>query len=93
MLVSGGKIVAIDSVNTEDTICGDGVESPLTVNTDLIATVKQVNAVSANFDNYYTKYETSGADQLKRAFDDIKTEVGTKLRLSVNNTTMVFTEV
>lgn len=93
MLVSGGKIIAIDSVNTEDTVYGDGVNFPLGVNTDIIATVEQVSAVSANFDNYYTKYETSGADQLKQAFDDIKKETGTKLRLSVNNTTIVFSEV
>lgn len=93
MLVSGGKIVAIDSVNAEDTIYGDGVNFPLGVNTDIIATVKQVSTVSANFDNYYTKYETSGADQLKQAFDNIEKETGKKLRLSVNNTTMVFTEV
>lgn len=93
MLVSGGKIVAIDSVNTEDTIRGDGVETPLAVNTDLIATVGQVKSVSAEFNDYYTKYETSGADQLKQAFDEIETEIGPKLRLSVNNTTMVFTEV
>ena len=93
MLVSGGKIVAIDSVNTKDTIYGDGVNFPLGVNTDIIATVQQVSTVSANFDNYYTKYETSGADQLKQAFDEIKKETGKKLQLSVNNTTMVFTEV
>lgn len=93
MLVSGGKIVAIDSVNTEDTVYGDGVNFPIGVNTDIIATVKQVSAVSANFDNYYTKYETSGADQLKQAFDNIEKETGKKLHLSVNNTTMVFTEV
>lgn len=93
MLVSGGKIVAIDSVNTEDTIYGDGVKFPLGVNTDVIATVKRVSAVSANFVNYYTKYETSGADQLKQAFDNIEKETDKKLRLSVNNTTMVFIEV
>lgn len=93
MLVSGGKIIAIDSVNTEETIYGDGVNAPLSVNTDLIATVDSVKSISANFDNYYAKNETSGADQLKQAFDDIKQETGTKLCLSVNNTTIVFTEV
>ena len=38
MLVSGGQILAIDKVNAGNTILGDGVQKPLYVNTDLIAT-------------------------------------------------------
>lgn len=47
MLVSGGKILAIDKVNTGDTILGDGVQTPLDVNTDLIATTSSVSSVSS----------------------------------------------
>lgn len=92
MLVSGGKIIAIDSVNTNDTIYGDGVKDPLAVNTDIIATVAQLNSVSSQFNNYYTKNETSAANQLEQAFDDIENRIGKRLQLSVNNNTMIFTE-
>lgn len=92
MLVSGGKIIAIDSVNTNDTIYGDGVKDPLAVNTDIIATVAQLNNVSSQFNNYYTKNETSAANQLEQAFDDIENRIGKRLQLSVNNNTMIFTE-
>lgn len=93
MLVSGGKIIAIDSVNTNDTIYGDGVKDPLAVNTDIIATVAQLNNVSSQFNNYYTKNETSAANQLEQAFNDIENRIGKRLQLSVNNNTMIFTEV
>lgn len=92
MLVSGGKIIAIDSVNTNDTIYGDGVKDPLAVNTDIIVTVAQLNSVSSQFNNYYTKNETSAANQLEQAFDDIENRIGKRLQLSVNNNTMIFTE-
>jgi len=60
MLVSGGKIIAIDGVNTTSaTLSGDGVFTPLGVNTDNVATKKFVtdnlNTVSSkltNTDNY-----------------------------------------
>ena len=84
MLVSGGQILAIDKVNTGNTILGDGVQKPLDVNTDLIATTSSVSSVSAalehqidvisgKFNNYYTKEETSGAQQIQDAFDKFKT--------------------
>lgn len=84
MLVSGGQILAIDKVNTGNTILGDGVQKPLDVNTDLIATTssvssvssvleQQIDSVSSNFKNYYTKEETSGAQQIQDAFDNFKT--------------------
>lgn len=92
MLVRGGKIIAIDSVNTNDTIYGDGVKDPLAVNTDIIATVAQLNNVSSQFNNYYTKNETSAANQLEQAFDNIENRIGKRLQLSVNNNTMIFTE-
>lgn len=47
MLVSGGQILAIDKVNAGNTILGDGVQKPLYVNTDLIATTSSVSSISA----------------------------------------------
>lgn len=84
MLVSGGQILAIDKVNTGNTILGDGVQKPLDVNTDLIATTssvssvssvleQQIDSVSSNFQNYYKKTETSGADEISAAFENFKT--------------------
>ena len=87
MLVSGGKLLAIDKVNTDDfTVSGDGVEQALSVNTDIIATntvvdsvssilQSDIQAVSSNFDNYYTKSETSGSEQLAEEFDSIKSSI------------------
>lgn len=70
MLVSGGQILAIDKVNTGNTILGDGVQKPLYVNTDLIATTSSVSSVSSTleqnidyvsdkFNEYYPKFVTS----------------------------------
>lgn len=84
MLVSGGKILAIDQVYTDETILGDGVQKPLGVNTDLIATVstvssvssklnQDINDVSGNFQNYYKKTETSAAEEISAAFENFKT--------------------
>jgi len=87
MLVSGGKLLAIDKVNTDDlTISGDGVEQALFVNTEVIATNSIVDSVSSslqydiqtvssNFDNYYLKSETSGSEQLSAAFDSIEKSI------------------
>lgn len=87
MLVSGGKLLAIDKVNTDDfTVNGDGVEQALSVNTDIIATntvvdsvsstlYSDIQSVSSNFDNYYTKSETSGSEQLAEEFDLIKSSI------------------
>jgi len=85
MLVSGGQILAIDRVYTDGTLSGDGVQHPLGVKTEVIATTKlvsgtsaklqsEIDAVSGNLhDNYYTKTETSGAQQIQEAFDKFKT--------------------
>lgn len=87
MLVSGGKLIAIDNVNTDGvTINGDGVNYAISVNTDNIATNATVNAVSStlnddiqkiysNFDDYYRKTETSGSAQLAEEFDSIKSSI------------------
>lgn len=84
MLVSGGQILAIDKVNTGNTILGDGVQKPLNVNTDLIATTSsvssvsstlehQIDSVSGKFSDYYPKSETSAADEISAAFEKFKT--------------------
>lgn len=84
MLVSGGQILAIDKVNTGNTILGDGVQKPLNVNTDLIATTSsvssvsstlehQIDVVSGKFNDYYPKTETSAADEISAAFEKFKT--------------------
>ena len=85
MLVSGGQILAIDRVYTDNTISGDGVQKRLGVNTKVIATTElvsgtsaklqsEIDAISGNLhDNYYTKTETSGAEQIQKAFDNFKT--------------------
>lgn len=87
MLVSGGKLLAIDKVNTDDfTVSGDGVERALSINTDIIATnasvesvsstlYSDIQSVSSNFDNYYIKLETSGSEQLAKEFDSIKSSI------------------
>ena len=84
MLVSGGQILAIDKVNTGNTILGDGVQKPLDVNTDLIATTSsvssvsstlehQIDVVSGKFNDYYPKSATSAADEISAAFEKFKT--------------------
>lgn len=51
MLVSGGKILAIDQVYTDNsTISGDGVQKPLGVKTDIIATNATVSSVSSKLE-------------------------------------------
>ena len=85
MLVSGGQILAIDKVNTKETIIGDGVNKPLSVNTDLIATnscvssvsavlEQQIDVVSSKFNDYYPKSATSAADEISAAFANFKTD-------------------
>src|SRR5574344_1555283 len=84
MLVSGGQILGIDKVNTGNTILGDGVQKPLDVNTDLIATTSsvssvssilehQIDIVSGKFNDYYPKSATSAADEISAAFEKFKT--------------------
>ena len=82
MLVSGGQILAIDHVVKNDTLVGDGSTKPLGVNTDVIATTAlvsatsaklqdEIDAVSSNFDNYYTKNETSAASEISAALESV----------------------
>ena len=87
MLVSGGQLLAIDKVVSDNyTISGDGVEYAIGVDTDCIATQENllnvssvlstdIQAVSSNFDNYYLKTETSGSEQLAEEFDTIKKSI------------------
>ena len=82
MLVSGGQILAIDHVVKNATLVGDGSTKPLGVNTDVIATTAlvsatsaklqdEIDAVSSNFDNYYTKNETSAASEISAALESV----------------------
>lgn len=82
MLVSGGQILAIDHVVKNDTLVGDGSTKPLGVNTDVIASTAlvsdtsaklqdEIDAVSSNFDNYYTKNETSAASEISAALESV----------------------
>lgn len=85
MLVSGGQILAIDRVYTDKyTISGDGVQHPLGVKTEVIATTalvsdtsaklqSEIDTVSGKFNYYYPTSATSGAQQLEEAFDKFKT--------------------
>lgn len=51
MLISGGKVLAIDKVNNDNkTLKGDGVFNPLEVNTNVIAEVSALSSVSAKLD-------------------------------------------
>lgn len=59
MLVSGGQILAIDKVNTGNTILGDGVQKPLNVNTDLIATTSSVSSVSSTLEQQINSIKTN----------------------------------
>ena len=82
MLVSGGQILAIDHVVKNDTLVGDGSTKPLGVNTEVIATTalvsdtstklqEEIDAVSGNFDHYYTKNETSAASEISAALESV----------------------
>ena len=82
MLVSGGQILAIDHVVKNDTLVGDGSTKPLGVNTAVIATTAlvsdtsaklqdEIDAVSSNFDNYYTKNETAAASEISAALEGV----------------------
>lgn len=83
MLVSGGQILAIDRVYTDkNTISGDGVKHLLGVNTDVIATTAlvsntsatlqtEIDDISGKFDDYYTKDQTSAADQISAALEGV----------------------
>lgn len=81
MLVSGGKLIAIDKVVSDNiTLSGDGVEFPLGItNIDRFVTDTALSSVSSTldtkidnisvkFDDYYTKSETSGKDELANEF-------------------------
>ena len=86
MLVSGGQILAIDRVYTDEyTISGDGVQKPLGVKTDIIATTELVSGTSAElqseiddinnkFSDYYNKTETSSKEEISAAFENFKTD-------------------
>ena len=57
MLVSGGKIIAIDRVNHDGTLSGDGVFKPLGVNKDLLN--RAVYFSDTNPSPYFTWNDTT----------------------------------
>lgn len=57
MLVSGGKIIAIDRVNHDETLSGDGVFKPLGVNKDLLN--RAVYFSDTNPSPYFTWNDTT----------------------------------
>ena len=59
MLISGGKVLAIDKVKHGNTLKGDGAFSGLDVNTNVIATVSSVSSISSTLDK---KIDTASAN-------------------------------
>ena len=59
MLISGGKVLAIDKVKHGNTLKGDGAFGELDVNTNVIATVASVSSISSTLDK---KIDTASAN-------------------------------
>lgn len=59
MLISGGKVLAIDKVKHGNTLTGDGAFGELDVNTNVIATVASVSSISSTLDK---KIDTASAN-------------------------------
>lgn len=59
MLISGGKVLAIDKVKHGNTLKGDGAFGELDVNTNVIATVASVSTISSTLDK---KIDTASAN-------------------------------
>ena len=59
MLISGGKVLAIDKVKHGNTLSGDGAFKELDVNTNVIATVASVSSISSTLDK---KIDTASAN-------------------------------
>lgn len=74
MLVSGGKLIAIDNVQHGDTLKGDGVFNPLQVDTNKIAEVSSVNKVSSDL----TETIRSTSSTLNDKIDSVSSVVSGK---------------
>lgn len=79
MLVSGGKVIAIDSIkkgNTnKDTLSGDGVWTDLGVNTDVIATTKKLNDTKSELESKINSASSALSGEIKKKQDELKFEL------------------
>jgi len=79
MLVSGGKVIAIDSIkkgNTnKDTLSGDGVWTNLGVNTDVIATTKKLNDTKSELESKIDSASSALSGEIKKKQDELKFEL------------------
>lgn len=79
MLVSGGKVIAIDSIkkgNTnKDTLSGDGVWTNLGVNTDVIATTKKLEDTKSELESKINSASSALSGEIKKKQDELKFEL------------------
>lgn len=79
MLVSGGKVIAIDSIkkgNTnKDTLSGDGVWTNLGVNTNVIATTKKLNDTKSELESKINSASSALSGEIKKKQDELKFDV------------------
>lgn len=79
MLVSGGKVIAIDSIkkgNTnKDTLSGDGVWTNLGVNTDVIATTKKLDDTKSELESKINSASSALSGEIKKKQDELKFEL------------------
>lgn len=79
MLVSGGKIIAIDGVNTNSTtLSGDGVFTPLGVNTDKIATTAFVQTEDNKIKNTLSSVSSTLNEKITTVSSDLSAEIDKK---------------
>ena len=75
MLVSGGKVIAIDSIkkgNTnKDTLSGDGVWTNLGVNTDVIATTKKLDDTKSELESKINSASANLSGEIQKKQDEI----------------------
>ena len=78
MLISGGKVLAIDKVNNDNkTLKGDGVFNPLEVNTNVIAEVSALSSVSATLSGKINSV-SSKVDTISSKVDTISSALSGK---------------
>ena len=79
MLVSGGKVIAIDSIkkgNTnKDTLSGDGVWTNLGVNTNVIATTKKVDDTKSELNTKINSVSSTLSGEIQKKQDQLKFDV------------------
>lgn len=79
MLVSGGKVIAIDSIkkgNTnKDTLSGDGVWTDLGVNTDVIATTKKLEDTKSELVRKIDSASAELSSEIKKKQDELTFEL------------------